>query len=143
MRRVRTGNHLYQIGNVWYYFRLVPQDVRDVFGLTRVKKSLDTSNYVEAKRLEKAHDIEFEEKLAKARNFDADGYSRDQTARVEEMADQVMLTQVEDGVDLDEALLIVPEAERAAVNRVIDGYEDEADKKDTDLELLFADLRQV
>src|SRR5262249_27597659 len=29
------------------------------------------------------------------------------------------------------------------VNRVIDGYVDEADKKDTDLELLFDDLKQV
>jgi hypothetical protein len=143
MNRVRSGTHLTQVGNVWYYLRAVPEDVRDVFGVTKVKKSLDTSNHIEARRLEKSHDIEFEEKLAKARNFDADGYSRDQTARVEELADQVMLTATEDGIDIDEALLIVPEADRDAVNRGIDGYEDEADKKDTDLELLFADLKRV
>jgi integrase len=143
MRPVRSGTHVTQIGNVWYYLRAVPSDVRDAFGVTKVKKSLETSNLNDAKRLEKIEDIKFEEKLAQARRHGPDGYSRDPAVRVEEMADQVMLTHLEDGVDLDEALLIVPEADRPAVDRVIDGYADEFDKKQTDLELLFADLKQV
>ena len=129
MRRVRTGTYLKHIGNVWYYLRAVPADARHVFDVVKVKRSLDTSNYIDARRLEKAHDIEFEEKLQQARRSGADGYPRDPAARVEELADQVMLSAAEDGIGLDEALLIVPEADRPAVNRVIDGYVDEADKK--------------
>lgn len=88
-RRVRSGSHITQIGNVWYYRRVVPPDVRDVFGVGKVKKSLDTSSQTEAKRLEKLHDVEFEEKLQLARHAGPDGLPRDRKARTEALVGRV------------------------------------------------------
>jgi len=45
----------------------VPEDARRAFGRKEVTKSLGTSNVVEAKRLEKSLDVEFEAKLSEAR----------------------------------------------------------------------------
>lgn len=121
----------------------MPPDARDVFGKTKIKISLRTASHTEAKRLEKQHDIEFEAMLAEARQFGPDGYSRDPAERVEEMAKEVLAAHVEGGVDLEEALLAVPEADRAAVDRNINDEADVYDKKEDDLELLWADLAKV
>ncbi len=42
MRRPRSGTHLIQRGEIWYYRRGVPKDVHAAFGCTEVVKSLDT-----------------------------------------------------------------------------------------------------
>jgi hypothetical protein len=68
MRRQRSGSHLLLRGEVWYYRRGVPKDVRAAFGCSEVVLSLGTSNETEAKRLEKQHDVEFERRLSKARD---------------------------------------------------------------------------
>lgn len=143
MRQVRSGSHLRLIGNVWYYRRAVPPDLRDVFGVAEVKKSLDTSNRREAERLEKQHDIEFEEKLAEARRYRADGYPRDRADRVEQMAMEVLDAHVGEGVPLEKALRYVPDEDRAAVDQNINGAADSFDQREVDLELLVADLKQV
>lgn len=51
---------------IYYYRRVVPAEHRKFFGCWEVKFSLHTPDYGEAKRLEKRHDSEFEERLAAA-----------------------------------------------------------------------------
>src|SRR5580692_4748323 len=65
-RRVRSGAHLKLRGTVYYYRRAVPVEHRAYFGCTEVGFSLHTSDLGEAKRLEKAHDVEFEARLRDA-----------------------------------------------------------------------------
>lgn len=67
-RRVRSGSHRRLRGRVWWYRRDVPKDVRDALGCTAVWKSLGTCDENEAKRLEKAEDVEFEQRLRGARD---------------------------------------------------------------------------
>jgi len=68
MRRPRSGTHLIQRGEIWYYRRGVPKDVHAAFGCTEVVKSLDTTSKIEADRLEKHCDVEFEQRLRRARD---------------------------------------------------------------------------
>ena len=49
MRRPRSGTHLIQPGEIWYYRRVVPKDVHAAFGCTEVVKSLDTTSKIEAR----------------------------------------------------------------------------------------------
>src|SRR5260370_40908587 len=68
-RRPRSGSHLVKRGEIYDYRRAVPQDVRAAFdGKSEVTRSLDTSNEAEARRLEKKLDVEFEERLHRARD---------------------------------------------------------------------------
>ena len=68
-RRPRSGSHLVKRGEIYHYRRAVPQDVRAAFdGKSEVTRSLDTSNEAEARRLEKKLDVEFEERLHRARD---------------------------------------------------------------------------
>jgi integrase len=67
-RRSRSGSHLRQRGEVWYYRRAVPKDARKAFGCWEIIKSLDTTSETEAKRLEKQHDVDFERRLQRARD---------------------------------------------------------------------------
>ena len=66
-RRVRSGSHLLLRSETWYYRRVVPADVRAAFGCSEVVHSLGTASRVEAERLEKADDVEFEKRLHVAR----------------------------------------------------------------------------
>jgi hypothetical protein len=66
-RHTRSGSHLLLRGQAYHYRRIVPEDARRAFGRKEVTKSLGTSNMAEAKRLEKALDVEFEAKLSGAR----------------------------------------------------------------------------
>jgi hypothetical protein len=68
MRRPRSGTHLIQRGEIWYYRRIVPKDVHAAFGCTEVVRSLDTTSKIEADRLEKHCDVEFERRLRHARD---------------------------------------------------------------------------
>ncbi|HWO86816.1 MAG TPA: DUF6538 domain-containing protein, partial [Stellaceae bacterium] len=68
MRRPRSGTHLIQRGEIWYYRRVVPKDVHVAFGCTEVVKSLNTTSKIEADRLEKRCDVEFEQRLRRARD---------------------------------------------------------------------------
>lgn len=68
VRRPRSGSHLIKRGETWYFRRGVPKDVRAAFGCSEVIVSLHTSNEIEAKRLEKPHDTDFERRLSKARD---------------------------------------------------------------------------
>src|SRR3954468_11244241 len=68
-RRPRSGSHLVKRGEIYHYRRAVPKDVRAAFdGKSEVTRSLDTSNEAEARRLEKKLDVEFEERLHRARD---------------------------------------------------------------------------
>jgi hypothetical protein len=58
--RARSGSHLQRIGDTWYYRRVVPPEARHVFGKGEIKISLGTTSRIEAERLEKPHDVEFE-----------------------------------------------------------------------------------
>jgi hypothetical protein len=73
MQSVRSGEHLEQIGETWYYRRVVPADARDAFGKPKERFSLRTKSRVEAQRLEKIHDVEFEAELKAAREAGPDG----------------------------------------------------------------------
>lgn len=131
LRRVRSGDHLTQIGDIWYYLRIVPPDVRDAFGKTKVKKSLHTSSHSEAKRLEKIEDVEFEEKLQRARHAGPDGLPRDQKARTEALVDRVYAElnapahpEEELPTRLEELIAKVPVKDRQAVIDHIEEAED-------------------
>ena len=143
MQRVRSGTHLTQVGNVWYFLRAVPEDVRDVFGVTKVKISLGTSNYTEARRLEKPHDIEFDEKLQQARRIGPDNRPRDPAERLDAMVGEVLAANVEDGVEMDEALSEVPAADRAAVQQAVALLTGQYDQEQSALEGLLTDLRRI
>src|SRR5271163_4754298 len=65
--RARSGSHLQRIGDTWYYRRVVPPEARHVFGKGEIKISLGTTSRIEAERLEKPHDVEFEARLQQAR----------------------------------------------------------------------------
>jgi len=68
-RRPRSGSHPVKRGEIYHYRRAVPQDVRAAFdGKSEVTRSLDTSNEAEARRLEKKLDVQFEERLHRARD---------------------------------------------------------------------------
>jgi hypothetical protein len=125
-RRVRSGDHLTQIGDIWYYLRVVPPDARDVFGKTKVKKSLGTSSHTEAKRLEKIEDVEFEEKLQRARHAGPDGLPREREARTEELVVRVYaeLGDSDDPDRLEKLIAQVPARDREAVIDRIEQAED-------------------
>jgi hypothetical protein len=67
-RPTRSGKHIFARGSVWYYRRVVPERHRKFFRCTEIKFSLETAIETEAKRLEKRHDADFEERLASARS---------------------------------------------------------------------------
>ena len=90
MRAVRSGDHLEQIGETWYYRRVIPSDVREAFGGGYQRRfSLKTKILTEAKRLEKEHDVEFESKLKAARETGPDGHSRHPGRRTGEFISQI------------------------------------------------------
>jgi hypothetical protein len=68
MPRSRSGSHIFQRGETWYYRRIVPAKYRAEFGQVVVAKSLNTTSETEAERLEKEHDVEFERRLRHARD---------------------------------------------------------------------------
>ena len=67
-RRVRSGGHLKLRGEIWYYRRAVPKDVRKAFECSEVVHSLETTSLIEAERFEKAYDVEFQTRLHAARS---------------------------------------------------------------------------
>src|ERR1700730_8391977 len=113
MPNVRSGHHRELIVNTWYR-RVVPPDVRDVFGVTKVKKSLGTSSETEAKRLEKIHDVEFEERLRQARGARPDGHPRDDDARVGQFVNEIFTREEASPAKLERALKRYPREDRQA-----------------------------
>ena len=67
MVRTRSGRHIFRRGEIWYYRRVVPEELRPAFGCSAVVVSLNTTSETEAERIEKIHDVEFEERLRAAR----------------------------------------------------------------------------
>jgi uncharacterized protein DUF6538 len=67
MARGRSGSHLIVRGETYHYRRAVPAKFRKAFGQWEVTKSLYTTSLIEAQRLEKACDVEFEAQLSAAR----------------------------------------------------------------------------
>lgn len=129
MRRPRSGSHLELIGDIWYYRRVVPPDVRDVFGKKVVRKSLETSSHIDAKRLEKERDVEFEAKLAAARQQGPDGYPRDGNARLGHFVDQVFnRSDYGEPGWLERGLAEVPAVDRNEVKGLIEFFGDEEDR---------------
>jgi hypothetical protein len=64
--RQRSGSHLLLRGQTWYYRRVVPVECRAAFGCSAVAISLHTPSRLDAERLEKRHDVEFERRLEEA-----------------------------------------------------------------------------
>src|SRR5687767_14186916 len=64
---IRSGNHIRWRDGVAHYRRAVPPDCRAAFGRVEVTKSLETRSEVEARRLEKALDVEFDSRLSAIR----------------------------------------------------------------------------
>ena len=52
-----------------HYRRVVPAEQRPAFGCSEVVKSLGTASRIEAERLEKPHDVEFEARLRQAKEI--------------------------------------------------------------------------
>jgi len=114
--RVRSGSHLLLRGETWYYRRVVPADVREVFGCSAVVVSLRTSRRVEAERLEKARDVEFDERLRKARD-DANPEIRRAL-----MAAQIIASALKAKTWADYALSAVAPDDREAVREITDRH---------------------
>jgi hypothetical protein len=113
--RPRSGSHLKKIGETWYYRRVVPPEARHLFGKSEVKFSLKTSSRVEAERLEKLQDVEFEAKLTQARTTAPDGWSSDPPTRLEQMIDHTLVRHTQERIALDIALTEVPVTDRLIV----------------------------
>src|SRR3954469_1148550 len=67
MPNTRSGSHISLRGSTYYYRRMVPQKLRKAFGQTVVAFSLHTTSRIEAERLAKEDDVEFERRLSQAR----------------------------------------------------------------------------
>ena len=68
MVRTRSGRHIFRRGEIWYYRRVVPEELRPAFGCSAVAVSLNTTSETEAERNEKIHDVDFENRLRAARD---------------------------------------------------------------------------
>jgi hypothetical protein len=149
-RSVRSGGHLELIGETWYYRRVVPPDARHVFewkekkGKAKVRFSLDTKSHTEAKRLEKIHDVEFEEKLRAARHTAPDGYPKHPGLRTAEQVSQVIKTEDRSPGWLELALEDVPEADRDEVRAAAETLQEQVDDDEFEIDRFWVDeLRDV
>jgi integrase len=147
---VRSGTHLEPIGETWYYRRVVPPDVRAAFewngrkGWSKVKFSLGTKSQTEARRLEKIHDVEFEEKLAAARNTAPDGYPKHPGLRTAEQVSQVIYSEDRSPGWLDRALDDVPEADREEVRAAAETLQEQVEDDEFGIDRFWVDdLRDV
>jgi len=134
MRQVRSGSHLRQIGDIWYYRRAVPPDARDVFECAEVKISLRTSSRREAERLEKDHDVNFEARLRAARETGPDGHPRNPDARLSHFVHQIFEGDVGEPGYLTRALRKVPEADRDRVREKVEEYCEEGNRLEGELD---------
>lgn len=64
---IRSGDHIRWRGGVAHYRRVVPPDCRAAFERVEVTKSLETRSESEARRLEKAEDVEFDSRVSAIR----------------------------------------------------------------------------
>lgn len=129
-RRVRSGRHITLVGNVWYYRRVVPANARWLFGVSKVKKSLHTSNENEALRLEKIEDVEFEEKLRQARQSRSDGRPTDDRERASVFALEILDRGETSPKQLSRALSRYPKEDRELVREVIERLGEDEDRSD-------------
>jgi hypothetical protein len=145
MTAVRGGSHLERIGATWYYHRVVPSDARAEFGKRVVRVSLKTANRFEAERLEKSHDVEFETRLKKARQTGPGGFPRDPKIRIERMVDEVLVSHVQEGMDIDTALTFseIAGPDRTAVVQEIDRLAGVYDQHKDNFRQLMTDLQDV
>jgi integrase len=130
MKPVRSGDHLEQIGETWFYRRVVPKDARDAFGKYQVRFSLGTKSQTEAKRLEKIHDVEFEAKLKAARETAPDGFPRHPGLRTGALIAQV----IEDGEDSESVLTKIPVGDREQVMRGIEQINESIEEHATQID---------
>src|SRR6267154_3304588 len=145
MTAVRGGSHLERIGATWYYHRVVPSDARAEFGKRVVRVSLKTANRFEAERLEKSHDVEFETRLKKARQTGPGGFPRDPKIRIERMVDEVLVSHVQEGMDIDTALTFseIAGPDRTAVVQEIDRLAGVYDQHKDNFRQLMTDLQDM
>ncbi len=140
---VRSGSHLKQIGDTWYYRRVVPPEARHLFGKSEVKFSLSTTRRVEAERLEKQHDVDFEKTLTNARESAADGWPTDAERRREKMVDSLLYEHVTGDRPVAELLQFLPETDRSIVADQIERLSDIGKTREANLESLFDDLDEM
>jgi hypothetical protein len=139
-RAVRSGDHLEQIGETWYYRRWVPPDVRDVFEWDgkrvkhKVRFTLSTKSKTEAKRLEKTHDVEFEAKLAAARQTGPAGHLRNRDARLAKFLNDAVTQANNDPDLLEQQLADIPEDDRDEIDDIIDALAEEGETLDAELD---------
>src|SRR5579862_6535219 len=146
MQQVRSGAHLRQIGNVWYYRRVVPPDVRDVFGVSEVKFSLKTSNRREAESLEKTHDVAFEARLGRGRKIAPDGLPRDPNERMAELVGRVYQNLPYNPTQdhLEKALNLIPIQHRLDVLMRMEEYQEAGEVVWTQMEQFWGmELRDL
>lgn len=65
---IRSGDHIRWRGGVAHYRRVVPENCRAAFGRVEVTKSLEVRSEGEARRLEKALDVEFDSRVSAIRH---------------------------------------------------------------------------
>jgi integrase len=140
---VRSGSHLKQIGQTWYYRRAVPKDAHHIFGKTEVVISLETTNRVEAELLEKQNDLDFARRLQKSRDTGPDGWPLDPEKRLAQMVDDVLYRHVKQGVPLDLALAGLPEGDRVIVGEEIDKMADLYDLRKAKVQAIVTELDEM
>jgi integrase len=150
LRNVRSGTHLEPIGETWYYRRVVPPDARAAFewdgkkGRAKIRFSLGTKSLTEARRLEKEHDVEFEERLAAARHTAPDGYPKHPGLRTAEQVSRVIHTEDRSADWLDRALGDVPEADRDKVRAAAETLQEQVQDDEFEIDRFWIDdLREV
>jgi hypothetical protein len=118
VQRVRSGSHLERIGDVWYYRRVVPPDVRNVFGKRNIRVSLRTTSRAEAMRLEKEHDVDFESRLQAARATGPDGYPRIHDAKIGHFIEKIL--KETNRASWEQGLATIPQVDRTEVREAIE-----------------------
>lgn len=122
---IRSGDHIRWRGGVAHYRRAVPPDCRAAFGRVEVTKSLETRSESEARRLEKAEDVEFDSRVSAIR------HAKDPHRVATEMKAGMRLT--EGGKTVEGAVSVIarlrqagmsPDDEKNARNIVVDYLHD-------------------
>ena len=143
MQRVRSGSHLRQVGDTWYYRRVVPADVRAEFGRSEITLSLGTTSRVEAERLEKEHDVAFAKRLQDARTTDKDGYSKHPAIRLEQLTHKYFSSIDDNDPDPHAALAVLPARDQNAVERYIEKLSDQQIDRDYQTDDLVHEIKEI
>jgi hypothetical protein len=137
-RRPRSGSHLVKRGEIYHYRRAVPQDVHAAFdGKSEVTRSLDTSNEAEARRLEKKMDVQFEERLHRARD------ASDPNARRARIAKDILAANPQSKLAAQWSVAYLPAEDRDAVRSLIMPHYEAQDAHRDEIARLVHEIQQA